>query len=97
MCQKDAFLCAAKGIAIGIAFQIRDDILDVEGETHVIGKPSGSDEKLGKATYPSLFGLDASRARCDQLLQSAVARLELLDRPAAPLEWLARFIVARGQ
>ena len=87
----------AFGRDIGIAFQIKDDILDVEGETHVIGKPSGSDEKLRKATYPSLFGLDASRARCDQLLQSAVARLEQLDRPAAPLEWLARFIVARGQ
>ena len=87
----------AFGRDIGIAFQIKDDILDVEGETHVIGKPSGSDEKLGKATYPSLFGLDASRARCNELLQSAIARLEVLDRSAAPLEWLARFIVARGQ
>lgn len=87
----------AFGRDIGVAFQIKDDILDVEGETHIIGKPSGSDEKLGKATYPSLFGLDASRARCDELLQSAVARLEVLDRSAAPLEWLARFIVARGQ
>ena len=87
----------AFGRDIGVAFQIKDDILDVEGETHIIGKPSGSDEKLGKATYPSLFGLDASRARCDELLRSAVARLEVLDRSAAPLEWLARFIVARGQ
>ena len=87
----------AFGRDIGVAFQIKDDILDVEGETHIIGKPTGSDEKLRKATYPSLFGLDASRARCDELLHSAIARLEVLDRPAAALEWLARFIVTRGQ
>ncbi|MDJ0710247.1 MAG: polyprenyl synthetase family protein [Woeseiaceae bacterium] len=82
---------------VGIAFQIKDDILDVEGETDVIGKPSGSDEKLAKATYPSLFGLDASRARCDELLAQALERLEPFGSAAAPLEWLARYIVARGQ
>ena len=85
------------GRLVGVAFQIKDDILDVEGETHVIGKPSGSDEKLGKATYPSLFGIEASRARCDELLEQALARLERFGATAAPLEWLARFIVARGQ
>ena len=52
------------GRDIGIAFQIKDDILDVEGDTDVIGKPAGSDESLNKATYPALFGIDASRARC---------------------------------
>ena len=82
---------------IGIAFQIRDDILDIEGETQVIGKPSGSDEKLAKATYPSLFGIDASRKRCDELLTSALASLEPFGRSAAPLHWLARFVVDRGQ
>ena len=87
----------AFGRAIGVAFQIKDDILDVEGETDVIGKPSGSDEKLGKATYPSLFGVEASRARCDELLRSALANLEPLGQSAAPLEWLARYIVERGQ
>ncbi len=87
----------AFGRNIGIAFQIRDDILDIEGETNVIGKPSGSDEKLGKATYPSLFGLDASRRRCDELLDSALASLRTLGRAAAPLEWLARYIVERGR
>ena len=85
------------GRGIGVAFQVKDDILDVEGETHVIGKPSGSDEKLGKATYPGLFGLDASRKRCDELLQGALADLEPLGQSAAPLEWLARYIVERGQ
>ncbi len=85
------------GHLIGVAFQIKDDILDVEGETHVIGKPSGSDEKLSKATFPSLFGIEASRARCDELLEQALARLEGLGTRAAPLEWLARYVVARGQ
>jgi farnesyl diphosphate synthase len=85
------------GRKIGIAFQIRDDILDVEGETHVIGKPSGSDEERGKATYPALFGVDASRERCDELLNSALADLTSFGSAAAPLEWLARYIVERGQ
>jgi len=85
------------GKDIGVAFQIKDDILDIEGETHVIGKPSGSDEKLGKATYPSLFGIDASRRRCDELLQSAMTDLASIGDAAAPLEWLARYIVERGQ
>ena len=85
------------GRDIGIAFQIRDDILDVEGETQVIGKPSGSDAKLGKATYPSLFGIEASRARCDELLDCALDRLGRFGARAASLEWLARFIVERGR
>ncbi len=84
------------GRLVGVAFQIKDDLLDVEGETHVIGKPSGSDEKLGKATYPSLFGVEASRARCNELLEQALARLEQFGG-GAPLEWLARYIVARGK
>jgi len=87
----------AFGRDIGIAFQIRDDILDLEGETHVIGKPSGSDVKLGKATYPALFGIDASRSRCDDLLNSAMAQLERFGARAEPLSWLARYIVDRGQ
>jgi farnesyl diphosphate synthase len=85
------------GKDIGIAFQIKDDILDVEGETQVIGKPSGSDEKLGKATYPALFGIDASHQRCDELLQSAITNLASFGDAAAPLEWLARYIVERRQ
>lgn len=85
------------GRSIGIAFQIKDDILDVEGETHVIGKPSGSDERLGKATYPALFGLDASRKRCDELLGNALEALEPFGDSATPLKWLARYIVERGQ
>lgn len=82
---------------IGIAFQIKDDILDVEGETEVIGKPAGSDESLQKATYPALFGIAASRRRCDELLTSALASLEPFGDDAASLQWLARYIVERSQ
>lgn len=87
----------AFGRDIGIAFQIKDDILDVVGDTDVIGKPAGSDAKLDKATWPSLFGLDASRARCEELLQGALTRLKIFGDDAAPLVWLARYIVERGR
>lgn len=85
------------GRAIGCAFQIKDDILDVEGDTDVIGKPVGSDESLAKATYPALFGVDASRRRCNELLNSALSDLKRFGAGGAPLEWLAQFIVERGQ
>jgi len=82
---------------IGLAFQIKDDILDVEGDTAVIGKPAGSDESKNKATYPALFGISASRKRCDDLLNNALSNLSRFGSSAAPLEWLARFIVERGR
>ena len=85
------------GRAIGVAFQIKDDILDVEGETEVIGKPAGSDQSLDKATYPALFGIAASRRRCAELLDGALSHLEPFADSAASLVWLARYIVERGQ
>jgi len=81
---------------IGVAFQIKDDILDIEGDTEVIGKPAGSDLGLDKATYPSLFGVDAARRRCDELLQSGVAHLQGFGNSAESLRWLAAYIVERG-
>ncbi len=87
----DAF---ARGI--GLAFQIKDDILDVEGETEVIGKPAGSDADLDKASFPGLFGLDAAHARCNELLDENLDRLDALGMKAEPLRWLARYIVHRG-
>ena len=54
----------------------KDDILDVEGETEVIGKQSGADERLGKATYPGLAGIEEARARCNSLLRSALEQLD---------------------
>lgn len=81
---------------IGLAFQIKDDILDVEGDTAVIGKPAGSDAELDKASYPGLFGLDAAHERCNELLDENLARLDSLGIRAEPLRWLARYIVHRG-
>jgi farnesyl diphosphate synthase len=87
----------AFGRTIGLAFQIKDDILDVEGETEVIGKQSGADQRLNKATYPGLVGIEKARQRCDELLDSALQRLDDFGEDAASLRWLARFIVERGK
>lgn len=86
----------AFGRMIGIAFQIKDDILDVEGETAVIGKQAGADERLQKATYPGLLGIDEARRRCDDLLRVTLEQLDDFGDDAEPLRWLARFIVQRG-
>ena len=87
----------AFGRAIGTAFQIKDDILDVEGETDVIGKTAGADQRLGKATYPILLGVDEAQRRCEELTQVALSRLQTFGESAAPLAWLAHFIVHRGR
>ena len=94
---EDAAALGQFGRDIGIAFQIKDDILDVIGETDVIGKRVGSDEALKKATYPAVFGLDVSRDRCNELLDRALENLERFGPCAAPLAWLARYVVERGQ
>ena len=80
---------------IGLAFQIRDDILDVAGETGVIGKRAGADQKLSKATWPALFGLNEARRRCDALLNSGSAHLSVFGADAEPLNLLATYIVER--
>lgn len=85
------------GHHVGVAFQIRDDLLDVEGETDVIGKPAGSDEALKKATYPGLIGIEPSRRRCDELLSQGLAKLDVFGDRADSLRWLAGYIVSRGK
>ena len=62
----------------------------------MIGKRAGADQRLGKATYPGLVGIDEARARCDSLLRSALEQLDDFDDAAESLRWLARFIVDRG-
>jgi len=86
----------AFGRTIGVAFQIKDDLLDVEGDTAVIGKQAGADQRLGKATYPGLIGIDAARCRCDNLLHNALEQLDDFGDDADSLRWLARYIVKRG-
>lgn len=86
----------AFGRTIGVAFQIKDDLLDIEGDTAVIGKHAGADQRLGKATYPGVMGIDAARRRCDSLLQNALQQLDDFDDDANSLRWLARYMVERG-
>jgi len=84
------------GCKIGPAFQIRDDMLDIEGETAVIGKTAGSDERLKKATWPALYGIEAARQRCDELFGEGLQSLDLFGDNASSLRWLADYIVKRS-
>lgn len=81
---------------IGLAFQIRDDLLDVEGNTAALGKAAGADAAHGKATWPSLLGVDAARRRADAAYTHALELLEPLGNNADPLRWLAEHIVQRN-
>jgi farnesyl diphosphate synthase len=82
---------------VGLAFQIRDDLLDVEGETAVIGKQRGADAAHGKSTYPALLGAQAAGARADALYADALAALQPLGDDADPLRWMAAHIVHRDR
>jgi len=85
------------GADIGLAFQIQDDILDIEGETAVIGKSAGADIARNKPTYPSTIGLPASRIQAQALCDGAIAALASLGSASAPLAELARYAVSRSQ
>jgi geranylgeranyl pyrophosphate synthase len=80
---------------IGLAFQIRDDILDVEGETETLGKHTGMDQHREKSTYPALIGLDAARERARELHEDAMDSLTGFDENADPLRWIASYIIER--
>ncbi|MDS4040038.1 MAG: (2E,6E)-farnesyl diphosphate synthase [Candidatus Competibacter sp.] len=81
---------------IGLAFQIRDDILDVIGDTATLGKTQGADRALNKPTYPALLGLDGAREHARVLYEEALASLESLGAEADPLRWIAGYIVERA-
>jgi farnesyl diphosphate synthase len=83
------------GKAIGLAFQIRDDILDIEGETEIIGKQQGADNARGKATYPALFGAAAAKKRADALYAEAMDDLAYFGKQAEPLRWMSNYIIRR--
>jgi geranylgeranyl diphosphate synthase type II len=83
------------GEVVGLAFQIADDILDIEGTTEQIGKDAGSDEARGKATYPALVGLSESKKRAAELVGMALEALEGFDDKAEALREIARYIIAR--
>ncbi len=81
--------------AIGLAFQVQDDILDVESDTATLGKTQGKDEANHKPTYPALLGLDAAKTYALELRDQALHALRSFDSAAEPLRELARFIVER--
>lgn len=84
------------GRAVGLAFQVTDDILDVVGETAALGKPAGSDEARGKSTYPALMGIDRSRALARESVDRALAALDGFSHPRADfLRAVAGYILDR--
>jgi geranylgeranyl diphosphate synthase type II len=83
------------GQSLGLAFQIVDDVLDVTQTSEQLGKTAGKDTAAEKATYPSLFGVDESLRRADQLAESGMAQLQSFGSRADRLKSLARFLVER--
>ncbi|MFC6670190.1 polyprenyl synthetase family protein [Marinobacterium aestuariivivens] len=83
------------GDAIGLAFQVQDDILDIEGETVTLGKPQGSDLAQNKPTFPALLGLTQAKAKLQHLHREALAALEPFGADATALRQLADYIVSR--
>jgi len=83
--------------SIGVAFQVKDDLLEVDEDTETIGKHHGSDEKNKKATYPALFGKMETIDRAETLYCEALAELDPLGEKAEPLRWLSEFVVRRNR
>jgi len=83
------------GDSAGLAFQVVDDILDIVGETEVIGKPRGSDEKKQKLTYPRLYGIEKSRSIAEGLVAGAIESLRGFGREADPLRGIASYLLSR--
>lgn len=84
------------GEAIGLAFQVKDDILDIEGDTETLGKPQGSDLAANKPTYPALLGLAGAKQKLEQLRQDAHQALDCFGPDAAALRALADYIATRN-
>lgn len=96
--QDTARLSALRGYAraIGLAFQVQDDILDVTGDTSTLGKQQGADQELNKSTYVSLLGIAAAQQRANQLVAQALEHLQGFDKKADALRALASYVVERG-
>jgi len=81
--------------AIGLAFQVQDDVLDVTADTEILGKPQGSDIAQNKPTYPALLGLEAAQQKANDLISDALAELNKLPYNTQILAALAEFVVKR--
>jgi len=85
------------GLNLGLAFQIADDILNVTGDSAIMGKKTGSDVARGKLTYPSVLGMDAARQKLQYHVDEAIASLTAFDERARPLRVIARYIENRQE
>ncbi|MBF0265313.1 MAG: polyprenyl synthetase family protein [Gammaproteobacteria bacterium] len=81
---------------LGLAFQIQDDVLDIESDTQTLGKPQGSDQAHNKPTYPSLIGLEESKNMAKKMVADALDNIKEFDHHADPLRWLAEYVVQRN-
>jgi farnesyl diphosphate synthase len=81
--------------AIGLAFQIQDDLLDVLGDVSTLGKATGADQERDKPTHPAIIGIEASQERVNLLHGQALAALEIFEERAAPLRSLANWLLSR--
>jgi farnesyl diphosphate synthase/geranylgeranyl diphosphate synthase type II len=86
----------AYGEAIGLAFQVKDDILDIEGDTQTLGKPQGSDIEQNKPTYPALLGMEGAKAKLDSLHKDALEAIQPFGNQGQLLRELADYIVNRS-
>ncbi len=82
--------------ALGLAFQVQDDILDVEGDTGTLGKQAGADAALDKPTYPALLGLEQAKIKAHELVDTALSALEGFGPEAHLLRELARYVIQRN-
>lgn len=96
MAQADTAPLAAYARALGLAFQIADDILDVEGDAGLAGKRLNKDASAGKATFVSLLGLEGAKARARALIAEAEAAIQVYGDDAAQLRAAAQFVIARS-
>lgn len=96
MAQADRAPLASYAQALGLAFQIQDDVIDAIGDAATAGKAVGKDATAGKATFVSLLGLDAARARAETLVEQACEALSVYGDQAETLRALARFVISRN-
>ena len=93
--QRELELAHVYGEAVGLAFQIADDVLDVTSTAEELGKPTGADAAAGRFTFPAVLGLDRARAMADEQVARAVEAVRELEPEPGPLQALARYAVER--